>query len=318
MTIFFPDLSHYQGKMSIAGSPALIAKATEGGTYTDPSYAYYRDQARTAGIPFAAYHFLRHNTTTAAQVLHAFDVVGTDTPLMLDVETAVDGTKATLADVLAFVDAYRAQGGKCTLIYLPKWYWRDHWGQPSLQPLIDRGLALISSNYVSYSETGPGWSAYGGMAPTIWQYTSSQPFNGQAVDFNGFRGTVEELRAVFNGGEIDVPVYFGKGSKGDHVVALQTRLITMGQSVGVTGPDGKYGDNTAAALKAAIAPWAGGIPDGSYYGPGEREQLDIAFARKFGGGGAGIGEDRARQIAEEEAREAVDEAVVTVDVKPGG
>jgi hypothetical protein len=52
-------------------------------------------------------------------------------------------------------------------------------------------MRLVSSNYKRYTDepSGPGWIGYGGMTPTIWQYSSSVPFNGKNIDFNAYRGS---------------------------------------------------------------------------------------------------------------------------------
>lgn len=202
MTIHFPDVSNYQAGLSLAGAVAVEAKASEGTGYRDPTYASFKLQAAVAGIPFCAYHFLRRGDP-AGQAAYALGIVGPNTPLMLDVETAVDGTDATMADMYGFIDAYRAAGGLVTLAYLPHWYWQDHWGSPSLAGLTQRNVALISSNYTTYSDDGPGWAPYGGVTPAIWQYTFQQPFNGQFVDFNAYKGSVAELAALFAGKPIE-------------------------------------------------------------------------------------------------------------------
>lgn len=75
-----------------------------------------------------------------------------------------------------------------------------------------------------------------------------------------------------------------KGNTGPKVSALQAILQMLGQDLGPSGVDGSYGDKTAAALKAAIAPWVGGDPTGGTYGPGEWAQLQRAVAQKFGTG----------------------------------
>lgn len=187
----FHDVSHYQGDYTPTGP--TIAKATEGTTFTDARYATTRDRTLAGGWPFAGYHFLRHGVDITAQAKHAYSVIG-KLPAMLDVETAsVDGSKATLAETLAFIDAYRALGGVLYLVYLPHWYWQM-WGSPSLKPLLDRGCVLISSNYTTYSDTGPGWDPYGGMAPGIWQYTSTP------IDTNAFKGTQSQLGKLFTTG----------------------------------------------------------------------------------------------------------------------
>lgn len=197
MTLHFADVSNWQAGMSLAGMPAVIAKATESDNYRDPYYAGYKAQAQAMGVPFSAYHYLHHDNIQA-QAQFAFAMIGPGTPCMLDVEVVSGGADPTYTDVDQFLTAYRALGGLSTLLYLPQWFWSGHWGGPDLKPLAARGLALISSNYTTYSDTGPGWNSYGGVAPSIWQYTSTATINGRAnVDMNAYKGTQDQLRALF-------------------------------------------------------------------------------------------------------------------------
>jgi hypothetical protein len=194
MTIHFPDVSHYQAGLRLAGAAAVIAKATQGTGYRDPAYAGFKAQAIALGIPFAAYHWL-DTTSAATQAKNCFGVVGPDVPLMIDDEQNI----IDVGHTLAFVQAYRALGGRVVLEYAPRWVW-ERSGKPDLRPLAAAGLALVSSNYptAGYTASGPGWATYGGVTPTIWQYTDVQPFGGQRVDFNAYRGTGDQLRALFN------------------------------------------------------------------------------------------------------------------------
>jgi hypothetical protein len=183
----------------------VAAKATEGTGFADAAYADFKAQAARIGAVFWAYHFL-HAGNAAAQAAHAHAVAG-DTPLMLDWEPyAQIGSAPTVADAVGFVDAYRLVGGRVWAVYLPHWYWAQL-GSPSLAPVAQRGLALVSSNYPpgGYSDTGPGWAAYGGVSPSLWQYTDAQPYGGRNVDFNAYRGSVAQLSALVNGAPAPVP-----------------------------------------------------------------------------------------------------------------
>jgi hypothetical protein len=195
MTIFFPDVSHYQAGLSLAGATAVIAKATEGTSFTDASYLNFRNQAAQRGIPFTGYHWV-DSGDLQRQAEHAHSVLGA-TPTMWDAEAA----GATVPRLVDLTNRYRGLGGNPRLVYLPHWFWQQL-GSPDLRPLASAGLSLVSSNYAGYSDTGPGWAPYGGMAPRIWQYTDSQLFNGYRVDFNAYKGTVDDLRALLglNGG----------------------------------------------------------------------------------------------------------------------
>jgi hypothetical protein len=194
-TIFFPDVSGYQNGLTIQpGTAALLAKATEGSTYTDPSYAGFRAQAARVGAVFGAYHFVWGGTASEAQHMHSG--IGS-TPTMLDVENT--SVPLTLSQVLALVRAFRALGGVCHLAYIPKWYWQGTMGSPSLLPLAQLGVSVVSSYYTTYSDGGPGWAGYGGITPVQWQYTDALPYGGQPVDFNAFRGTAAAYRTLLTG-----------------------------------------------------------------------------------------------------------------------
>lgn len=193
MTIFFPDISSYEAGLTIQpGTVAVIAKATEGTYYQDPDYAEFKAQAAHVGAVFSAYHFLKAGGNPAGQADYCHAMVGS-TPVMLDVET--EGTsKPGVADVAAFITRIRALGGRVWGAYFPQWYWQQVGGN-----LASLGVAIVSSNYAAYSDSGPGWAPYGGATPAAWQYTDAQAYGGQHVDFNAFKGSVAELAALING-----------------------------------------------------------------------------------------------------------------------
>jgi hypothetical protein len=117
------------------------------------------------------------------------NVVG-KTSIMLDVEKEPLDTLAEqrelVQDIYAFADQYHAAGGRVTLAYFPHWE-EQAVGSPSLTGLTSRGIGLVSSNYTTYSDSGPGWAPYGGVTPIIWQYTSTP------LDTNAFKGTTAQL-----------------------------------------------------------------------------------------------------------------------------
>jgi hypothetical protein len=192
MTIFFPDISSYEHGLTIQpGTVAVIAKATEGTYYRDAEYENFKAQAARIGAIFSAYHFLKAGGG-AAQADYCHAMVGS-TPVMLDVETE-GASKPTVADCAAFIARMRELGGRVWGAYFPRWFWGQVGGD-----LGSLGVAIVSSAYTSYSDSGPGWQPYGGVTPTIWQFTSSWSYGGQSVDLNAYRGTVDELAALING-----------------------------------------------------------------------------------------------------------------------
>lgn len=93
-------------------------------------------------------------------------------------------SKPGLALAEEFITAYRKLGGVCHDVYLPHWYWQVL-GSPSLTGLAKMGVWLTSSQYTTYSHSGPGWAGYGGLVPQVWQYSDNGP---GGFDYNAFRG----------------------------------------------------------------------------------------------------------------------------------
>src|SRR5271155_3104020 len=253
MTIFYPDVSDYQAGISFSGCVIAMVKATENNDYTNPDYAAAKVRAANAGAYFCAYHFL-HAGNGAGQASYAHGVVGSGIPLMVDFEPAYhsDGTIASapqVSDAVDFINEYRALGGTVYLLYLPHWYWQGNLGQASLSPVIGLGMLLVSSDYTGYSDTGPGWAAYGGMTPAIWQYTSTATLNGVSnVDMNAYQGTLADFEAqVSTGAPTGANPTLTEGDTGPAVQTLQTRLNVWGATLTV---DGNFGPATLAAVKA--------------------------------------------------------------------
>lgn len=242
----YPDVSHYT-VTSLAGAPAAVAKATQGTSNVDPTYANFRKQAAALGIPFSGYHWI-DTSDPAAQARHYHDNAA-GAPCMWDAEA--DG--ATVPRILAATAALKALGGHAWGVYLPHWWWQGHIGSPDLRPLAAAGLVLVSSNYTSIPNAG--WVPYGGVTPTVWQYTDHQPLNGVPCDFNRFNGTVEQLAALFNGTASLAPVQ----PEEDDMHRIRSGVVGDGSIYLVPGyaaPSGKmaaYGLNgaTNAAYETA-------------------------------------------------------------------
>jgi peptidoglycan hydrolase-like protein with peptidoglycan-binding domain len=259
MTIFYPDVSSYQTGISFAGCVIAMVKSTESTNYTNPDFAAAKTRAAHAGAYFCAYHFL-HAGNGAGQAQHAFSVVGRGVPVMIDFEPAYNpnGTIASaprVSDAVDFINEYRSLGGTVYLLYLPHWYWQGNLGSPSLTSVIDLGMLLVSSDYTGYSDTGPGWAAYGGMTPVVWQYTSTATLNGVVnVDMNAYKGTLADFQAQVTTGAQSQGGSGGgseptlvEGDTGAAVTTLQTRLNVWGAKLTV---DGDFGPATLAAVKA--------------------------------------------------------------------
>jgi hypothetical protein len=188
--IEFPDVSHYT-PVNLTGAVAAVAKVSQGLSYVDPTYANFRKQAAALRIPFSGYHWV-DDTDPAGQASNYHDHAA-GAPCMWDAEAP----GATVPRILAATAALKALGGRAWGVYLPHWWWQGHIGAPDLRPLQQAGLVLVSSNYTT--APGAGWLPYGGVTPTVWQYTDHQVLNGVPCDFNRYQGTVAQLAALFAG-----------------------------------------------------------------------------------------------------------------------
>jgi hypothetical protein len=202
MTFEYPDVSQYT-PVDLAGAPVVFARATIG-LARDTHYATFVANAAARGVPLGAYHFLnsgRLGASPEAQADFAFSVIGARAT-MLDHEPN-RGYCATFDEGMRFVGRYRANGGVLHLDYLPHWSWQGWMGSPSLTPLHDAGIRLVTSNYGTYSDSGPGWAPYGGLAAddiAAWQYADNHSFNGVAVDWNTVKRPLADFLAMMNGG----------------------------------------------------------------------------------------------------------------------
>jgi hypothetical protein len=190
----FPDVSHYNAGVNVDGSQAVLCKATQGVGGTDATYVERKARAAQLGQLFGGYHWI-DTSPIPTQAAWAYKHIG-GVPAMWDAEAA----GATVPRLVEMTRAYRQLGGIVNLVYLPRWWWHDDLGSPSLQPLIDAGLSLVASHYTaSYDDNSPGRAPYGGMTPAILQWTDKYPAPGGAIDMNAFKGTIQQLTALFYG-----------------------------------------------------------------------------------------------------------------------
>jgi glycosyl hydrolase family 25 len=205
LTIFGPDISSFQRGLvlsHLASAAFVIAKTTEGTYYAE--YQGWRQQCAGSGKPFIWYHFLS-GQTAAAQVAHTLANVGDRAlPGMLDAEPQDQtGFKPTWAQIIGYIDAAHAAGLNLRLLYLPRWYW-DQIGRPDLSVLAPRRVYLVSSAYpgggggaaaLYPGDSAAGWQSYGGAGPLLYQFTNQATDGGQPLDYNAFRGSLDQLRA---------------------------------------------------------------------------------------------------------------------------
>lgn len=202
MTIFYGDFASFQKGVRLDGTVAACIKATQGTWYANPEYrATVQEANRNRAFVFA-YHFLEHGNGRGQAEWYVRTRNHMRRPVMVDVEKVPGKANPTIQDLVDFVEGVRHFGGLCHLVYLPKWYWRDNLASPDLTWFRKYQLRLVSSEYTTYHDNGPGWQPYGGMYPQIWQYSNNFNMHGIHCDFNAFKGTVSDLQLMAQNGEL--------------------------------------------------------------------------------------------------------------------
>lgn len=202
------DISDYQPNFDLhrarrEGYDFVIIKATEGSSWKGKWFRTHLDRARSAGMIVAAYHYVR-NGDVAGQVRNIQSMVPVDCPLILDVE---DGA-GPLSVTWDLTNRLRALGYRLPLTYIPKWYAdkigaRNLAGLPPLwysrYPNSRAGGALdVWNRNAGWLNTM--WGGYYGLHVEILQFSDQGSLAGRSpIDLNAYRGTREQLAALFNG-----------------------------------------------------------------------------------------------------------------------
>ena len=212
-TIYGIDISEHNDGLSCAraareGIDFAIIRTTDG-TYKDRCYRSHLEDAESAGLITAAYHYLRNpseGTTIAQQVQAALEVMGDKKrPMWLDCETPaglhVDHIRECKREFerhgVRVIGAYS---------YVPYWEGSIAPGEPDSHEFGAFWVAAYGSNRTgSPSGIYPGnqhhqWDyPLGNQKPALWQYGSNAQVAGYNVDINAYRGTRGELEALFTG-----------------------------------------------------------------------------------------------------------------------
>jgi hypothetical protein len=205
MTLYVADISSYQAGLVPAelkpDIAALIIKCTQGSDYVDPDYAAWLDESRAAGLLVGAYHYADSSDPASQAAWLASNIVDPSVIVMLDEE------EVGLQQTLAVADAMTSRGLHVRLVYLANSYWQSL-GSPDLSaPFNARGLGLVNASYPSTASGTPeelypgdaasGWDAYGGVTPTLYQFTDNATESGQSIDVSAFRGSEAALTDLF-------------------------------------------------------------------------------------------------------------------------
>ena len=207
MTTFGADVSNHNAGFKIAeakkqGYDFFTAKCTEGTSYVDPYYNGFRADAQAAGVLFGAYHLLHRGNARKQADFFCQHIGDKSIPGQLDFEPMGDNPR--VIDAVTFIRRCKKHGVQMKTDYLPKWYWQQL-GSPSLRKRLpaewqssygsnrhDHGAAVYPG------DQSPAWDAFGGVTPTILQFTSTGLVDGYDgnVDLDAFRGSRDELAAL--------------------------------------------------------------------------------------------------------------------------
>lgn len=205
MTIFGVDISNWQKGLDLERVQredfrAVIAKVSEGSGFRDGTWPGFRDAARALGLPIMGYHYLRRDSPIEAQADVFVEHLGDRSiPCMIDAELNSGGVN----EIRAFRDAVERRGVRVALLYLPRWYWRDHIGSPDLSglpPLMASSYGADRPGYASVLYPGDhdgAWNGYGGLDVAILQFTQRAQVAGQQIDAWAYRGAPDQLAALF-------------------------------------------------------------------------------------------------------------------------
>lgn len=213
--LFYPDVSNVQWSSNdqltafltsakASGMAGVMHKVTQGSGFQDAFWPVFRQWCETNDTSWLGYHYC-DTSDPDAQARNFVNNNG-GSFAMLDFEAGA----GNISNFWNVVNAFNTAGVNVTMAYIPNWYWGQI-GSPNLAYLTANQISLVSSNYPAgpgspdeiYSAagaaTGPGWVAYGGARPAVWQFTDKASIGGITVDCNVYLGPGPNLDALFTG-----------------------------------------------------------------------------------------------------------------------
>nr|WP_231710142.1 lysozyme [Arthrobacter zhangbolii] len=198
------------------GARFAYVKATEATSYTNPLFTSQTSGATNAGMLHGAYHFAIPNVSSGARQANYFvdrggkwTADGNTLPPLLDIEynpyselgdTCYDmSAREMIAWIRDFSSTVAARTGRVPMIYTTTDWWKTCTGNSN----AFANHPLHIANYAKSPGSLPnGWGKY-----TLWQYSSTGPFEG---DSNVYNGSLSQLRDFARGSRIAGPakLYF--------------------------------------------------------------------------------------------------------------
>ena len=201
------DLSHHNGQVDLIKAKAaeivgLIQKATQGTSFTDPTFVRNREKAAAAGLSFGAYHFgVGADGVEQAQFFLKVAQPRDNQLMVLDLEANPQGPSMTLEEARAFVTHAHAATGRWPGLYA------GHYLKELLGTASD---PVLANCWFWISQYGPtpvipaAWKTW-----TLWQYTDGAlgppPHTVDGVgacDRDTYNGALEDLIAFWQAGGV--------------------------------------------------------------------------------------------------------------------
>lgn len=195
------DVSHHQGifpwevvkRQNPVGLDFAFVRAGQG-LVQDTQWIRNASECRRLDIPFGAYHFLRSDTSAAAQASFfagLLEDAGLSLPAVVDVEKNVDDTYPTNAQVGEFVEVFQTLSAHPLIIYTSQSAWGAATGGATWAGRDGLGLWVAHYTTAAKPLLPAGWGDW-----LFWQYTSKGSLSGHtgSLDFNRFNGNVTQLR----------------------------------------------------------------------------------------------------------------------------
>lgn len=228
------DVSYWQSEVDWAdvrasGQRFVFLKATEGLSYTDPTFVPNWQNARSAGLLRGAYGFYHPDQDARQQARRFIATIKSlrdegELPYSIDLE-ATDGApnRKIVEGTKAWLDEVEQAFGRRLMIYAGVSFLEtnfiDHGSPPAWAMDYPLWLGWFPEQYIpGMSPLMPsGWSNW-----TFWQYSGKGMVNGIStdVDLDLFNGTIEQLQA-FAGPQNPSP------SHKTHVVAQGETIQTI-------------------------------------------------------------------------------------------
>lgn len=193
---------------------AIIHKATEGSTVSDPKYLKRRAIAKKAGYKWGSYHLLT-NKNIIQQAETYLAKIGNDIDdelLALDVECDVGSNcqskyyKVTAKDIETFLKHIKQKTGRYPVLYANQRVVKSLSSTQSKNEIFKQTPLWYARYKKKVSDFPKGiWSSY-----TFWQFSSEInckprqkclyriPGTSKNLDLNVYNGTVEELREAWS------------------------------------------------------------------------------------------------------------------------